>query len=551
MFVKRFIGHTYFGDFVFDNFYAKTFAKRSTISFFIITLLLLTCILRTAVITTGGYGELQKNQSEYKIKVAKLRGTIYDCNMYPFTNQSTKTVAAVSPAAKNSTVLYNAIASGEIENIDALLANNKPTVCDVDKSIESYGITTTDVFLHTPTNNNACHIIGYVNSDGHGVSGLEYAYDNLLYSNEYISAVFTVDGKGNVLKGIKPYFEKNSSAVYSGVVTTLDINIQNIVYNAAKKLNGGCAVVSEVANGKIRGMVSVPEYDINNITDSLQSENSPFINRVLTAYSVGSVFKPCVAVAAIESGKGDLVFECSGRVKIGDRNFKCHNLSGHGNMNLCTALAHSCNCYFYNLGLNTGAKAVLDVASALNFGFKIRIADNLSASSGNISNLNRVSTNAALANLSIGQGDLLLSPVAMLNLYSAIAGDGGYCLPSIVEKTIKNGVEQQYKISNKTRVMSVETAALLREYLKTVITDGTGKEAATHKCTAAGKTATAQTGRFYENGTEITNSWFCGFFPYENPKYTVVVMSDVKSNVSTASVFAEIVDNITELNLKA
>lgn len=339
-----------------DNFYSKAFAKRSTISFFVITLLLLTCVLRTAVIAVGNYGELQKNQSEYKIKISKLRGTIYDCNMYPITNRSTKTVAAVSPSAKNSTVLFNSIDESVKENVKSQLSDNEPAV------------------------------------------------------------------------------------------------------------------------------------------------------------------------------------------------FKCHNLSGHGNMNLCTALTYSCNCYFYNLGLVTGAKSVLDLSSALSFGFKIRLADNLSTSSGNLPDLSRVLTDAALANLSIGQGELLLSPVAMLNLYSAIAGDGGYYLPSVVEKTIEDGVPQNYAAANKTRVMSSETAELLREYIKTVITDGTGKEAAPQNCTAAGKTATAQTGRYYENGTEITNSWFCGFFPYENPKYVLVVMSDVKSDVSTASVFAEIADKITELN---
>lgn len=531
-----------------DNFYSKAFAKRSTISFFVITLLLLTCVLRTALIAVGNYGELQKNQSEYKIKISKLRGTIYDCNMYPITNRSNKTVAAVSPSAKNSTVLFNSIDESVKENVKSQLSANEPTVCEVDKSIDTYGIACTTVFEHNPVNNNACHIVGYVNSDGHGVSGLEYAYDSLLYTDKYVSAVFTVDGKGRVLKGIKPYFENDLSAAYNGVVTTLDINIQNIVYNAAKKLNGGCAIISEVSNGKICGMVSVPEYDINNITDALQSDNSPLINRALSAYSVGSVFKPCVAAAAIENGNGDFLFDCLGRVKISEREFKCHNLSGHGNMNLCTALTYSCNCYFYNLGLATGAKSVLDLSSALSFGFKIRLADNLSTSSGNLPDLSRVSTDAALANLSIGQGELLLSPVAMLNLYSAIAGDGGYYLPSVVEKTIDDGVSQNYAAANKTRVMSSETADLLREYLKTVITDGTGKEAAPQNCTAAGKTATAQTGRYYENGTEITNSWFCGFFPYENPKYVLVVMSDVKSDVSTASVFAEIADKITELN---
>ena len=89
--------------------------------------------------------------------------------------------------------------------------------------------------------------------------------------------------------------------------------------------------------------------------------------------------------------------------------------------------------------------------------------------------------------------------------------------------------------------MSKYTAAKIREYLKNVIINGTGVEAKPKHTTAAGKTATAQTGRYYENGQEITNSWFCGFFPYKDPQYVIIVMSD------TASIFAEITDKICEL----
>ena len=76
--------------------------------------------------------------------------------------------------------------------------------------------------------------------------------------------------------------------------------------------------------------------------------------------------------------------------------------------------------------------------------------------------------------------------------------------------------------------------------------EGTGVEAKPETTTAAGKTATAQTGRYDQNNIEITNSWFCGFFPLDNPQYTVIVMSEGRSLVSTASVFKNIADGITE-----
>ena len=430
------------------------------------------------------------------------------------------------------------------------LKNNMPTICEIEDIITSDGITTTTIYEHTSDKLPACHIIGYIDSTGHGVTGLELAYDELLYSDKKVSAIFNSNGKGNPLLGIDPYFENDLSVVGSGVVLTLDINIQIITENVAQKLNSGCAIVAEVDTGKIRAMASVPTFDINNISDSLTNQNSPMINRALLPHNVGSVFKPCVAAAAIESGKWQHTFNCEGKLEIIDREFRCHKLSGHGGINLCNALAQSCNCFFYDVALKIGSEKIYKFANSLSVCSKIYIADGLYATQGCLPNVNLLKNDSALANLSIGQGTLTASPVAMLNLYMAIAGDGSYRLPTIVEKVINNGAVKEYEQPNRTRVMKENTAAQLREYLQTVITEGTGEEAKPNNISAAGKTATAQTGRYYDNGEEITNSWFCGFFPADNPKYVVVVMSDSRSSVSTASIFAQIADRIYELEFK-
>lgn len=533
-----------------NNFYNKLFANRSVISFLIVVMLLLFCILRVAVISTGDYAAIQAEQASYRIKISRLRGTVYDCNMVPLTNTASKTVAAVLPTSKAIAALSKAADDSRFDNALEILENNQPTVCDVNREIKSEGIAFTKVFSHHSAHLSACHLVGYTDSDGHGISGIELAYDDILFSKKFVSAVFTVDGKGNVLRGTEPYFENDSSVINSGVVTTLDINIQNITESAASKMNSGCAIVAEVSSGKIKAMASVPQFDVNNLYESLNGENSPLINRALLAYSVGSVFKPCVAAAAIREGLGDCVFNCEGSLKIADRIFRCHVLSGHGDMNLCNALAKSCNCYFYNLGMMLRGNAIYKTASSLNFGAKIKLGENLYTAAGVLPDLRTLETDGTLANLSIGQGDLLLSPVSMLTLYLSIAGDGCYYLPSVIEKTLKDGVEKTFDKGEKTRVMSENTAAILRNYLKGVVTDGTGSEAAPKFTTAAGKTATAQTGRYYDDKSEITNSWFCGFFPAEEPKYVVVVMSDSKLSVSTASVFAEIADGITQFENK-
>lgn len=529
-----------------NGFYGKMFASRTVLSFFVVMMLLLSCALRVAVVATGDLSAVQAQQTSYRVDIARLRGTIYDCNMVPFTNTEQKNVAVVAPTPKGIMAISAELEGEELENALETLKQNKAAVCTVTDKLSGEGIATTTVYERYDEKLSACHIVGYTDSTGHGVTGLELAYDDILYSDQTVSAVFTVDGKGGILEGIDPYFENDLSIVLDGVVTTLDINIQNITETAAAKMNSGCAIVSDVATGKIRAIASVPDFDINNISESLDADYSPMLNRALSTFSVGSVFKPCVAAVAIENGFINHTFNCEGKLEIIDRVFRCHNLAGHGLMNLCDSLAQSCNCYFYNIAITLGGERIYKKAATLSLGSKIRIADNIYTVSGSVPELKSLSNEGTLANLSIGQGNLITSPIAMLNLYTAIAGDGGYYLPSIVEKTVKNGTESAYDIGSKTRVMSSSTAAKLREYLQTVITDGTGVEASPQNCTAAGKTATAQTGRYYENGEEITNSWFCGFFPADAPQYVVIVMSDSKLNVSTASIFAQIADGISE-----
>jgi len=530
-----------------NSFYARLFAARAVLSFLVVIMLLMSGILRVAVIITDDYSAVAAEQSYYRINISRLRGTIYDCNMVPLTNTELKTYAAVSPTPKGVMAISRCAEGESLENTLEILKSNKPAVCVVDNTIDSEGIAFTTVYEHSGEMISACHLLGYTDSSGHGVSGLQLAYDDLLYSDEFVSANFTVGGTGDVLNGIEPTFQNDMSVTNSGVVCTIDINIQNITEKAAAQMNSGCAIVADVATGKIRAMASVPTFELKTIGESLQKPDSPMINRALSAYSVGSVFKPCVAVAALEKGKGGHIFNCKGSLEIVDRVFRCHVLSGHGVMNLQSALAQSCNCFFYDFALGLGGESIYKIASSLNFGSKIKICDNLYTPLGSIPKLQTLNNDGALANLSIGQGNLLLSPVSMLTLYMSIAGDGSYYLPSVVEKTVKDGVENLYNTGSPTRVMSEKTATTLREYLKTVITDGTGGEAAPTLTTAAGKTATAQTGRYYKDGTEITNSWFCGFFPAEAPEYVVVVMSDSKLNVSTASVFAQIADGITEI----
>ena len=529
-----------------ENFkFWKTFTKRSLICFIVILSLFLSCILRVAVTATSNLGEIRRITNCYKLKVGNLRGTIYDCNMIPLTNNKEKIIAAVSPTKKAITAIRDLLPEDKKESLIKNLENGKPIVCQIEEEIKCDGITTTKIYEHSPSTLPAIHLLGYVNGENQGVSGIEKAYNELLYSDKEITVYFESDGKGNILKGSDAVIQNDSSVTANGVVTTLDINIQNITEKAALNIENGAIVVADAKNGKIRAMVSRPFFDYNRVEDYLNDPNSPLFNRALGAYNVGSVFKPCVAVSGIENRVNSIFYDCMGSKKIVDRIFKCHKTEGHGIMTLKSAIANSCNTYFYTYSALISGEKIYNTASSFNFGNAIKLCDNIYTAKGNLPTKESLENPAALANFSIGQGSMTLSPVSILTLYCAIASDGYYYLPSVVEKTVKNGKFDIYDNGEKTKVMSESTSKILKNYLKAVITEGTGEDAKPKNVTAAGKTATAQTGKF-ENGYEISQSWFCGFFPSDNPKYVVVVFSEnTKRQTKTCNqIFAEIADSI-------
>ncbi len=527
----------------------RFFSNRSAICYFLLISLFFTAFLRVAVVAKSDYTAVLQSHGKLKLSAGKIRGTIYDCNMKPITNNQSKIIACVSPTNRAKTALTTVLKGEELENVLNRLKDGKPVLCEVPKEIVCDGIKCATVYFNDDTVI-APHTIGYVNSDNSGVNGLESAYNQLLYNNDGVCFSFACDGLGNVLEGIEPEVYNNTSAIANGVVSTIDINIQNIIEETANSLERGAVVVADAKTLKIRGIVSRPNFNPNNLEEFLNRDDSPLFNRAINSYAVGSAFKPCIAAAAIESGLENTVYNCVGSMEIIDRHFNCHERSGHGSLNIRYGLANSCNTYFFNLALKTGKTNIYKMADNLNFGKKITLCDGISTANSIIPTIEKLSNDAHLANFSIGQGDFTASPVSMLTLYSAIANGGKYYMPPLVEGTYKDGKFTEYNRGFMTKAMSEKTANKLMDYLKTVITEGTGGDALPESVTAAGKTATAQTG-IKDNGREILRSWFCGFFPAENPKYIVIVFSEdsKKQAISCGKIFAKTADKISALSV--
>lgn len=530
-----------------EKIFWRIFAKRGAICFFIILLLLFTCILRIAVIANKDYSEVQKNQSSLKIKISDNRGTIFDCNKYPLTNNQKKIIAAVSPTPRAITAISTVLKGEELSSVLEALKSGKPVVTQVPRSINCEGIVCTEIYT-TRDNIPAIHTVGYTDTDNKGLSGIQKAYNSILYNSEPITVRYACDGKGRILSGIEPEIVNRSSPYSNAVVTTIDINIQNITDSEANNLNRGSIIVADVKTSKIRGISSAPTFTVDTVSTLLEDEASPLFNRALGAYNVGSAFKPCVAAAGIEDKKDSFNYNCTGSFEIIDRVFKCHEKAGHGLTDLNHAVAYSCNTFFYNFSFLVGKDSILKLAKNLNFGKSIKLCDGIYTAKGTLPSQEKLQNIAHLANFSIGQGDFTASPISLLPLYCAISNGGKYYLPSLIESTIKDGKETKYDYGSPTKVLSADTAQKLKTALSLVITEGTGTQANPKTVTAAGKTATAQTGKF-NNGAEIKSSWFCGFFPLSNPKYAVIVFCEDqgKQLKSCAEIFAQIADKINAL----
>jgi cell division protein FtsI/penicillin-binding protein 2 len=491
------------------------------------------------------------NVSTKSIELATLKGTIYDCKLRPITNAENEIYIAAKPSNGAIALLKDVLNPEVFESVRERMSKGKPVAVKAQKSVENTEeIKTVYVPKRYGNNSFACHIVGYLDGENNGVSGIEKAYNSLLSGEIKTPRVrFSADANGRALLGERITVEDNGIPK-TGVVLTIDKDIQEITEIALDNSGAVCAaaVVLEIGSGAIRACVSRPAFDRNNLAYALNDGNSPLINRALLPFSVGSVFKPVVTAAALENGiDGSFEYNCTGNVSYNGVIFNCHNKSGHGILNMEGALANSCNTYFIALANKTGAENIIKIAEKFGFGKQSVLAEGIKSASGYLPVKEEIDSKAALANLSFGQGSLLATPFQICSMMATIANDGTAVIPYLTEgETDSQG--NFVKISNykeRVRVISEETSAILKKYLRSVVMHGSGKRAGSEFVAVSGKTATAQTGKT-ENGKEIYNSWFAGYFPSDNPKYAIVILKENSEggSVSCAPVFRAIAETV-------
>ncbi len=396
------------------------------------------------------------------------------------------------------------------------------------------------------------HTVGYTVK---GKAGVESKYNFMLTSVSFELAQRIAGLWGTEIEG-------------NSLVLTLDDRLQQI---AAKELGRqkGAIVAMEPSTGKILCMVSTPTFDSNSVDENweeLNSDeyNSPLLNRATQGlYPPGSTFKIVTAASAIENGKTDMTYKCSGAEKFGHSIIHCYNEQAHGNMDMTSAFAKSCNTYFGTLGVELGAEKLVKTADSFNFNKDINLALEYSKSTFPMTADADVNE---LVETAFGQGRTLVSPLFMAMITSAVANNGMMMQPYVVDHALTpgGGVRNRTLPAKLSQIMNPSTAYELKDLMCQVVNSGTAQNAAFTvtlgdndevvsgsssgsgkriDVQVAGKTGTA------ENPHGDDHAWFVAFAPADDPEIAVAVLLENAGKGSNAipaarKIMKEYIENI-------
>ena len=522
-------------------------SKRILSLYMLFTVCFMAILVRIVYINYTTYATAGKKQATRTVVVGTTRGKIYDRSMELLVDESEKLIAAVTPVAETKKFLEPYFTQASLLS---KIERGYPFVAPVKKVIDNELIKTFSVPVRYTPESPAPHIVGYVDASGRGVTGIEKAFEKELSAyNGKLSVTFEVNALGRVLAGMDKTVKNEGFNSRGGVVLTLDKGLQKLTESVLKEseIESGCVIVSSAKTGELLSLASVPRYSQSRVEDSLGKKNSPLVNKALESYSAGSVFKSVIAAFALESGiSEDFRSECKGKIKIGDKVFTCPGETAHGSLDMSGALQQSCNLYFISLVNELDVSELLTFCRGLGFGRSLKLCEGIEGDSGILPDSMSLSSDGNRANFSFGQGDLLVTPVQMLTAYRALA-TGKVRAPQLVYGFCSSkGKITPAQTKKDETVLSEKTVTKMRQMLSDVTEKGIAVNARNSQLKLAGKTGTAESGIFDEDGKEILRTWFVGFFPYDEPRYIVTVMNEDGrgGNADCAPVFRKICEGI-------
>src|SRR5690242_14417838 len=409
----------------------------------------------------------------------------------------------------------------------------------------------------------AAHILGYVGAPDD--TNKDEARKFTFYQGD-------VDGKSNIEKAMDEYLRgqpgvrylrRNAKGTIDGVLKedppkqganvflTIDARIQAITDEALRAVSRAGAVVADPNNGNILAMASVPSFDPNTFIPSIKAkdwqalrkdEGDPLVNRAVSALPPGSTFKLITSFAGLRKNLANAKYNCGGGVSYGDHFFRCWVAAKHythGTIGLADAIKVSCDSFFYQYGNAAGIQSIDAVGKMVGIGEESGL--HLSGEqTGNMPGPEWMQirhpqerwSQAQTANVSIGQGYTLVSPLQLAMAYVAAANGGTCFYPRLIDRVLdQNGtpvVDEQGKTvnfaprvrANLLNQVSPQDMELVRQGLWKVVNEdgGTGGRARLKDVVVAGKTGTTQS---TDRGAEENVAWFACFATCERAKYVV------------------------------
>ncbi len=393
-----------------------------------------------------------------------------------------------------------------------------------------------------PAGSTAAHLLGYVGRDRpvmtnevfhydimgmRGRAGLEQSFDTQLAGvpgGELITVTVT---------GYKHSTTRRAPVAGQDLTLTLHTPLQQLLEQLLRGRRAA-GVILDPRNGDVLALASMPEFNLNAMTPSIshrdwqalqRNRDLPLLNRAISGtYPPGSIFKPLVGLAGLRHGFSiDTPVVCNGVFELGAMRLRCWHRGGHGAITLCKALEQSCNPYFCTLGVQIGLEPIREMALELGLGNRtgIELAGEAQGLVPSDAWKRRVQGDAwragDTANISIGQGQLLVTPLQMAVYTAALANRGRVLRPRLV-------ADPQQPEGDEIRHLNLthELAAVRRGMYDVVQAErGTGKRAAVPGVNIAGKTGTAEYG---SAANRRKHTWMIAFAPYEEPEVAMAIL---------------------------
>lgn len=542
-------------------------------------------VLRLTYLTTIQSSELQESAVDLQLAdttVSAKRGTIYDANGNVLAESASVWQVVMSPVNFKNDKQRQAAAKGLSEIFDLeyndvlddtkqqshyvvvkrrIESDEREKVLElIDTLKKDYSCSGViqlldDYKRYYPKNSLASSVIGFTGSDDQGLEGIEYEYDSYL-SGTPGRIITAQNARGTDM----PFrYEQNvESEDGNNVYLTIDETIQSICEKYMQKgvednnvLNKGVCIAMDVNTGAILAMVTTDGYDLNNPYElsakdkkkikstpkkkQAEAESAALSNMwrnkaVADTYMPGSVFKMCVASAALEENlvNEKTSFTCTGSISVEGETIHCSNIAGHGTQNFVEVISNSCNPAFIQIGQMLGASKFRQYYQGFGFSDKTGIdlpgeAEDSFWKEGKMGGVD-------LAVASFGQ-NFTITPIQMITACAAVSNGGYVVQPHVVSKITdsKGNVIKTVDKKIKRQVISDDTSKKMNEYLE-YNTERQGAAAGyISGYKVAGKTGTTEkrgVTKFESSFSEDYISSFCGYAPADDPQIAMLVFFD-------------------------